>query len=762
VAKRKRSAQDARQAQSAGGLPDPRRQGLRAFQAGRFDNAIALWSSLGLRDPAVTAALAEAYFRRALSRTGEQPIDDLRRAIELAPHQLRYQYHLGRALHQAGDLAGAIERYRSVLRQDAGWKGAGMALALAVLEQDADVDLAALPGSTPRVRSALAPVQALLRGGMPQPEGDGPLDRLWQGLGLIQAGDPAASDALAETRPLPTSRATAVRRYYKGVADARAGDIDGALAAWQGVYEAHVNTRWLLDNLVAVLQPRLRELGDAGELERAVALARSVATLAAGRAGLGELLVRTFDRAAQATASTGDWARAVGLWEEARQIVSSSSGLGSPRPLLHNLALAYEAQERWIEAADTWRAMLRTRPRGRGPAGEDRGADGQPFELSDAQWAWARKRVIECYKRGGEPGEAVTVFRQAIKADPNDLDTRVELADALLVNEQEQAAYNELQRILQVDPRHVEARLRLANLLGERGDWLAAEKLLREVLAEQPKRDDVRRQLAQLLLAHGMEQLQWRQNAAAERAFEEGRRIAPDDHQFPLNLARIAIDQRKMDRAEELLQQTLELAGDRLDAYLQVIAAWVVADKLDRARAVLAWAETSLPLTPDFYISLAASLLELSRRMALPNLFGPPAPPKEAADDAPSQFATELLERVVALRPNDARVRLQIAGTLMRIRPDLALSHAEAATQMEPNEPGNWSLLGLLLGLNDRKREAKETLRRGARLARQQGNTELAQEIEVLREQLDSPFFQFGLQFDSIFDDPDLDDEDWF
>jgi tetratricopeptide (TPR) repeat protein len=295
-----------------------------------------------------------------------------------------------------------------------------------------------------------------------------------------------------------------------------------------------------------------------------------------------------------------------------------------------------------------------------------------------------------------------------------------------------------------------------------RREWHAAETTLRTVLAEQPDREDVRRQMAQLLLAHGLEQLQWGQLAPAARAFEEGRQFAPNDHQFPLNLARVAIDQRKPQRAKELIEQALELAGDQPLAYTQAIECWIVADKIDEVRAVLARAEAALPATPDFYIGVGTLLLHHTNRLAFPNPFLPP-PPKPKAEDSPwVQLATEVLDRALALQPDDPRLRLRIAVELMQLRPDMALRYAEEGARMLPDDPGALMMLGLLLGVNDRKREAKETLRRGARLARQQGNPELAQEIDGLRQEIDSPFLQFGLSLGSMFDDLDDDDDEFF
>src|SRR5437764_9656411 len=137
MSRHKRRDRKGRQAQTHVPVVDQRHMGLQALQAGRFDNAIAAWSGLEQRDARVTAALAEAYFRRALMRSaGQDQIADLQRAVTLASAELRYQYDLGLALHRAGELAAAVQRYRDVLQHDATWPGAGMALALAALEQD--------------------------------------------------------------------------------------------------------------------------------------------------------------------------------------------------------------------------------------------------------------------------------------------------------------------------------------------------------------------------------------------------------------------------------------------------------------------------------------------------------------------------------------------------------------------------------------------------------------------------------------------------
>ncbi len=768
---------------------DPRREGLRAFQAGRFADAIAAWSGLSAHDARVAAALAEAHFRRALTLlAGTAQLDDLRRAVDLAPDDPRYQYHLGLALHHAHEIPAAIERYRTVLARDPTWPGVGMSLALAALEQDPAVDLAALPGSTPTVRLTLAPVQALLRGAPVSVLGDGPLERLWQGLSLLGRDSAAARVVLDDDRPLPSARAGTVRQYYQGMAAASAGDFDMASRRWRRVFAEDSRDPesprrpWLLDNMSAAA---LRLLDTppadaADDLARATDIGPDALALAANSTALAGVVIRALDRGAAVAAMTGDWAQATRLWERARDIVSAGTGLGSPRPLLHNLALAYEAQERWLEAAETWRAMLRTRPRRqaaaetrktRGRAAPDSvaaaaatldtgGGEGSEGVPSAAQWAWVRRRVVECYKRAGQPGEAVAIFRQALKADPDDVEMRLQLVDALLASGQEQAAYNEVWRAARAAPDDDDVQLRLAGLQLERGEGYAAERTLRQLLKRSPDHAEARRLLARVLLEIGLSLHESGQYAAAVKAFEQGRDLAPDDYQFPLGLARVAIDQGQRKGVAALLERVLELGTAQPAAYVGVLECWTVMDDIDQARAVAVRAESALPPASTFDVDAGSIVLRVSTTPARPyGRVRSPAP--ASAKTAWEDLGAELLERGLARRPDDARLRASVATELLPVRPALALRYAEEAARLAPDDLPVLILLGMAQGLNERGREAKETLQRAARQARRQGDAVMAREIELLRRQVDSPLLSLLLGAGSLFGSPS-DEQDMY
>jgi tetratricopeptide (TPR) repeat protein len=491
---------------------------------------------------------------------------------------------------------------------------------------------------------------------------------------------------------------------------------------------------------------QLTALVDAGDIAGAAALAQRSLGLP-GNAAFDQLRLQALDQGAVTAAMAGDWPRAAELWHAAREIVSSNDGLGSPRPLLHNLALAYEQLERWEEAADAWRGMLRTRPR-RKAAGQ-RAAD--DTALSDQQWAWVRTRIITCYQQAGRPDQALAVFRQIIKEDPNDLDVRVQLADALLANEQERAAENEIGRILQIDPQHVEALLRHAAFIDTRMQLPESEQIMRDLVAHHPERADLRQLAGQHFLDHGRQYAEWGSIDQAYSAFVEGERFDPENYLLPLNQARMQIGRRAHEEIRALVERATALAGEQPAAYVKILETWVIADRIDEARALLDRLASDQKLDAPAYVDIGLMvIMRVTPPPASLGMFpflGAAPPPPPAPTDTPwTQLASELLDHAVAMRPEDAALRMAIASSLMLPRPDLARRYVEAAAQLKPDDPNTLILLGMIQGLNEQVREAKATLQRAAQLARKQGQRELVQQAQEMRQLVGTPMLRSMLQ----------------
>ncbi|MFN8485290.1 MAG: tetratricopeptide repeat protein [Anaerolineae bacterium] len=752
--------------------------------------AIQLWESLDRTEAGVTPALAEAYFRRALAYKADpqQQLADLRQAVALAPDEPRYQYHLALALHRRGEVAAALPAYRAALAHDPKRPGAAFAAALAAVEEDGFVDLNSLPGLSEQERAVLETLAALLQGAaLAQRETQPsswltrllagfirPTDHataLWRGLALLNAGDVnGAREALAAAGGARAPRSLeAVRHYYAGVAAALANDLEAARGEWEAAWAAGMDTSWLRDNLRILYTEQAVGQVRVGARSAATKAALAGLQVAPGSAALTEIAVTGLDGEAQAAAGAGNWKTAAERWSQARELLGAATGVGSPRPILHNLALAYERLEQWQAAAETWRAMLRTRPR-RKAAKEDDAA------LSEAQWAWVRKRVIANYKQAGNPVEAVTVFRQAIKADPDDMDARLQLVDALVANEQVNAAQNELGRILERDPSHVEARLRMAELHLDSGALYAAQGQLAPVLEQKPTDPPLRQRLIHNLIELGEEYHDRGLLDMARNIFEQTLTYAPDEPVVHIALGEVAFDERRWDRvargdqadpepyyaeARAHLDRALTLAPDQLDIYLRVFQGWVIEHDMAAARGVLARALSHIQPTPPFFVSLGLACLVSTAPPTPITFMGMPPAPVEAPPEW-RDFAVELFERAIALRPDDPLAYRVIVDSLLRRQPALALAYAERLARLTPDDPEALLALGTLQALQEQVAAAKATLRQALQLARRQRNRDLEQLIQTLRQDIDNPMFPLLFRLGPL-DLPDdvFDDLDW-
>src|SRR5207247_7435357 len=112
-----------------------------------------------------------------------------------------------------------------------------------------------------------------------------------------------------DERSLPSPALNALRRYYRGVAAARAGDTATAQKLWQRTLEADRLPARLRENLAVLLLDQLFALVDAGDVAGAATLALGSLGLP-GNAAFDELRLLALDNGAATVATAGDWPRA--------------------------------------------------------------------------------------------------------------------------------------------------------------------------------------------------------------------------------------------------------------------------------------------------------------------------------------------------------------------------------------------------------------------------------------------------------------------
>ena len=738
--------------------------GLRFFKNGRYAEALAIWEKLDLaeKQSSLTAAIAEAHFRLAVGNgIGADSLPHLEHATRRAPADPVYAYYLGLTLHKQGRLVEALDAYHRAMANGLARPGAGVVIALAALELDPHTDLATVPGTLPQDLQTLEPAIRLLQGKprekQPQSLLGGLAERLkfaqpsparlvLDGLAQLAEDNPEAHPFLIRLEGKSWPRAVnAVRWYYAGVAAARQDDLVQALDAWKQARNLDPHLAGL-GNLSVLYARRSRSHTETGDWAGAARLAVDGLKLMPGDSALGTLALNALDHAAREAVKAGDWAAAAKYWADAREVLSGLSGGGTPRPILHNLALAYEAIQLWEPAAEAWRAMLRTKPR-------KKTLDG----FSEEHWAWVRQRVVECYKQAGRPDEAITIFRQALKSNPGDADMQFDLVSALLSNGQEQAAYSELHRLLKKHPQHVEAMLMLAEVQTRRGEGYAAEMTMRQAIQVEPDNDRVRRRMADVILASADNLARSRNNVAARDLYEQALKYVPDDYNVVLNLARAEFNLRHADKARGYIECALELGKGKSEAYEQAFICWVTEHQLDEARAVQQRGEASGKLTPGFYIHTGITCLERAApepdAPALDFIFGlrrlldaqPPRARPAARSHELETLGRQLLDQAIALGP-EVDVLRHILSEVGPDGADVGLPYAQRLVKVAPEDAMAWMMLGVYLGAERQVKEGQEALRQAARLARKQGNHDLARDADGMRRAIADPFFAMSLQ----------------
>lgn len=576
-----------------------RRNGLSAFERRDYTKAIEAWERVRRRAPdrLPQAALAEAYFRRGLRHCGagdpEAGLDDLHRAADLQPEDPRIIYHLGLVAHRHADLDEAMGRYRAV-RRDGGAlaRRAAYPLALALLEEGEDpTDTTAWHALNDNERLMLREVSMFKRRPYDLPD-DAPI--LWQAIAALDAGyEERAAEALESAVADPGNPAELqIAHYYQGVLAGRREDWEGALRAWNAARAAGLSMERLEENLQEAYHRLAEQRLEHGDVDGALLAGEEALRHGSSYPSLEALVSHAHQRLAHEAVSKGHWAEALKHWEAA------DAAEGGAFRLAFNLALAHERREDLLAAAERWREALRRRPR----------RDDDPDALTDQQVAQLWQRCANAYAQAGEYDEAAQVLRHAVKWNPERLEARLALSEALLMNGQTEAASNELERILDRDPDNIPALLHMGEVTYARGYWWQASPVpyWERVLTLDPDNVHARQFLADFYQDQAERSLHWGNHTRAIELYHEALSHLPKNGRILAALAALHLRLEEYEEAQSWVGRALERAGDDLTVYESIISAWLDVGRFDEAWSVMEQAEAAVENVPyEFYVSLA-------------------------------------------------------------------------------------------------------------------------------------------------------------
>ena len=287
-----------------------------------------------------------------------------------------------------------------------------------------------------------------------------------------------------------------------------------------------------------------------------------------------------------------------------------------------------------------------------------------------------------------DPHQAQQLYRQALRADPDNADALSRLGAACLMLGQFSEAATNFQQALRLRPHQAEGHKNLGIALARQGNLAEAVASFQEALRLKPDLADVQLNLGNALREQG------RLDEAVAR-YQQALRLEPDSPEAHHNLGIALERQGRPDEAVTCYQQALRLKPD--DAEVQNDLGIVLArrGRLDEAAARFQQVIRLKPNYPDAYNNLG-NILEKQDKL----------------DEALACY-----QRALRLKPNYPEAHYNLGIVMGRQdKLDEAVASYQQALQLRPNYPEAHNNLGTVLARQGKLDEAVASYRQALQL----------------------------------------------
>ena len=400
---------------------------------------------------------AEARLGNALAEESKPlRLRQIDAALKIMPDSPRLRFYRGLTLWETNEPAQARVEFEAVAVKQPDWPRVAYLVQLMHL---AEGDSWQTDGLDQREINTLHLVQALINApqnqqvALPSDSLIGDTPAVWQMLTDMNQAKATPAITLDET--FSDKIMGDIIHYYQGVAALRSNDMATASLAFAEMSATTRARPWVRANLSALLRVQVTDLAEQERWQNILDITADAADLLHEDRILAETVALAHNHIGYESAQAQLWRQAAAHWQQANAYAGS-------RQLAQNLALAAEAVEAWEQAAAAWRDMIRRRPR----------TKTHPDYLETEQVAALWLHAAGCYKNADDIDEAIVCLKNASKYAGDDVDTRLELVFTLMYNDQFEAAYNELQRLLSIAPNNIDVLKQLAVLyMQSSGRW---------------------------------------------------------------------------------------------------------------------------------------------------------------------------------------------------------------------------------------------------------------------------------------------------
>jgi len=294
-------------------------------------------------------------------------------------------------------------------------------------------------------------------------------------------------------------------------------------------------------------------------------------------------------------------------------------------------------------------------------------------------------------QRTGATAEAIEAYQEVIERDgtaPKALTARNRVAALQLADGHVEQARKLIAEVLESNPRDDDALILRSTVELQQHDAAGAISDLRAVLRNQPRSVALQRSLASAYLSN-------KQPSLAEETLRAAQQIAPNDAGVRIELAQLLSQTGRLPQAVTVLEATVNLLPDNVQARAGLIRAYLAAGNQQGARAAAQELKARQPQSAEgfYYAGIVA------------------------AQDKRLEESQNNLDKAHELQPD----RMDVVGALVKVEVargsyDAAIATLQGALGRAPNNAGLLNLLGEVYLARQDLSHASDALQRAVAL----------------------------------------------
>jgi protein O-mannosyl-transferase len=410
--------------------------------------------------------------------------------------------------------------------------------------------------------------------------------------------------------------------------------------------------------------------------------------------------------------------------------------------------LTWRQNELYIDSIDLYRTTLQINPQcwlaennmgtilfQKGKSQEAIDCYRQAIRLNP-DYADAHKNLGSTLVRTGHYQESIESFEQALRLEPNDPNAHNNFGNALLHLGRLQEAVDHYQLAIKLKPDYAEAYFNIGDALKEAGQYQQAIELYKNAIQIKPGFPEAWNNLGAALVQMGRFE-------DATKCFEQSLRIKSNDFEAHNNLANALLNMGRLQEAIEHYENALRLKPEYSQARFNLGNALVRADR--PGEAIEQYRE-ALRLKPDYtdaLVNLGIALMQNGRPDEAIDHFRQALRFKPDDLDAQNnlgvalvklgrtQEAIDYYKQALLLNPDNIDTHNNLGNVLMSAgQYQQAIEHYRHALAMNPNHIDANFNSALAYAQIGQSSEAVAAAQKALELARSQGKTVLAKQLE--------------------------------